>query len=544
MTPVEDLELLLTLGEDEHLEFKEAKRHFDFEELVKYVVALANERGGRMVLGVTDKLPRKVVGTIAFPDLGRIKADLSDRVHLRVDAEEISHPDGRIVVFHVPSRPIGMPIHYEGQFFMRSGERLVAMLPDMLKRILDEAGPDFSAETCPSATLDDLEVSAISDFRQRWVRKSGQKSLLNMTNSELLESAELLVQGAVTYAALVLFGSRTSLGRLLPQSEVIFEYRSSDSTGAAQAREDYRQGFFSFYDSLWEVINLRNDVQHFQDGLFILDIKTFNEQAVREALLNAISHRDYRLGGSIFVRQFPRRLEIVNPGAAPPGITFDNILWHQAPRNRRIAEALSRCGLVERSGQGMNTIYESCIRESKPEPDFRLSDDYHFGITLDGQIQHVEFLRVMEQIGQEQVGSFSTKDFLVVDLLYGGKPIPSHLLDALIHLADLGIVERSNQNRTQPFVLSRRLYKAVGEQGVYTRLKGLDRDTNKALLIKHIRENNDTGSKLEIIRQVLPALDAKSVQNLLTDLARTGIIHVKGKTKAGRWHIGPKPDQH
>jgi len=95
----------------------------------------------------------------------------------------------------------------------------------------------------------------------------------------------------LTNAALILFGTREALGHFLAQSEVIFEYRSSDTTGPAQQREEFRQGFFSYYENLWTLINLRNDKQHFQDGLFVWDILTFNEGAVREAILNAVSHR-------------------------------------------------------------------------------------------------------------------------------------------------------------------------------------------------------------------------------------------------------------
>ena len=104
------LQTWMNAREDEHLEFKEAKKNFHFETLVKYCVALANEGGGRMILGVTDKLPRKVVGTRVFPNLEKTKAGLIERLRLRMDVEEIQHPDGRVLVFQVPSRSIGMPI--------------------------------------------------------------------------------------------------------------------------------------------------------------------------------------------------------------------------------------------------------------------------------------------------------------------------------------------------------------------------------------------------------------------------------------------------
>ena len=364
------LELWMLATENEHFEFKEAKQRYDFEELVKYCVALANEGGGKMILGVTDRMPRRVVGTQAFRALERTKSGLTDRVRLRVDVEEIMHPQGRVLVFQVPSRPIGMPVHYEGRYFMRSGGNLAPMLPDVLKRIFDEAGPDYTAEICSRATLNDLDTDAIEDFQNRWLRKANNASLRGLPAEQILSDAELLTRDGLTYAALILFGTREVLGRYLAQSEVVFEYRSSDATGPAQQREEFRQSFFSFYDKLWSLINLRNDRQHFQDGLFVWDIPTFNEGAVREAILNAISHRDYRMGGSVFVRQYPRRLELVSPGGLPPGITPENILWEQAPRNRRVSESFARCGLVERSGQGMNKIYEACIKESKPKPDF------------------------------------------------------------------------------------------------------------------------------------------------------------------------------
>ncbi len=213
------LELWMQAREDEHFEFKEAKNRYDFQKLVKYCVALANEGGGKMILGVTDKLPRQVVGTKAFQNLERTKAGLIQRISLRIDAEEIMHPQGRVVVFHVPSRPIGMPIHYEGRYFMRAGEDLGPMLPDMLKRIFDEAGPDYTAEICSKASLNDLDLDAIEDFRNRWVRKSKNENLRGLSSDQLLSDAELLTREGITYAALILFGTREALGRYLAQAE-------------------------------------------------------------------------------------------------------------------------------------------------------------------------------------------------------------------------------------------------------------------------------------------------------------------------------------
>lgn len=302
-TSREQFETWLQTNESEHLEFKTAENRYDFEELTRYCVALANEQGGKFVLGVTDKRPRRPLGTRAFQNLERTKAGLVERLHLRIESEVFDYDSKRIVIFHVPSRPVGMPVHHKGTYWMRGGDALVPMSPDQLKRIFDEAVPDFSADICPEATLDDLAPEAIETFRRRWIEKAGNDSLTKVRVEQLLEDAELTVNGDVTHAALILLGTHKALGRHLAQAEIVFEYRSSDASGPAQQRLDMREGFMLTYDRLWQTINLRNNVQHYQDGLFVRDIPTFSERAVREALLNAVSHREYRLPGSIFVRQ-------------------------------------------------------------------------------------------------------------------------------------------------------------------------------------------------------------------------------------------------
>lgn len=110
--------------EHQRLEFKEAKTQFDNKRLHKYCVALANEGGGRLILGVADKPPRPVVGTSAFNNPVEMAAKLFHVLGFRVDIEEVNHPDGRVLVFHIPSRPRGTAYHVDGAYLMRSGQSL------------------------------------------------------------------------------------------------------------------------------------------------------------------------------------------------------------------------------------------------------------------------------------------------------------------------------------------------------------------------------------------------------------------------------------
>lgn len=261
---------------------------------------------------------------------------------------------------------------------------------------------------------------------------------------------------------------------------------------------------------------------------------TFNERVVREAILNAVSHRNYQFGGSIFVRQFRDRLVVESPGGLPLGITLDNILDRQLPRNRRIAEILSLCGLVERSGQGMNLMFELSVQEAKPLPDFTGTDDYFVSVTLNGLILDKAMLSVIHRISERDEELLTTEDFLTINALYHEDRLDEKMLVRLNRLIAMGIVEHIGRKK---YILARSLYAATGKNGVYTRRVGLDRDTNKELLLKHIRQNNAEGTPFKELQQVLPGLSRNQIQVLMRELRDDGQVICKGKTSAAKWFV-------
>jgi ATP-dependent DNA helicase RecG len=545
MNPVERLQGWMAEPEAERLEFKEAKSNFDYHKLANYCSALANEGGGRIILGVTDKRPRRVVGSRAFPEPGRAVAQLTRSLQFRIEFEEIQHPDGRVLVFTAPPHMLGAPVQHEGIYWARAGDELRPMPPDQLRRIFDEAAPDFSAQLHPQAVLSNLDPVLIEQFRAMWRRKSNNAALETLSHQQLLEDAELAFEGKLAMAALILLGTKAALGRYLAQAEVIFEYRSTEASLPHQQRIEYRQGFLGILDSLWTTLNLRNETLHYQEGLFIGDIPAFNESVVREAILNAVAHRDYRRPESVFVRQFPRKLEIVSPGGFPDGITVDNLLWKQSPRNRRISEACAKCGLVERSGQGANRMFEESIKEGKPQPDFTGTDAHQVAVTLRGEIQNPEFLRFLEKVGKDRLASFTTSDLLILDSIQRDVALSAELQARVPHLLEQGIIERIGRGRGSRLIFSRGLYTHLGKGGSYTRQRGLDRETNKALLIRHIRENSAAGSALPELQQVLPALSLDQVKKLLQELKSEQAVHLwpVDARRSARWYAGRRHEK-
>jgi ATP-dependent DNA helicase RecG len=532
-----ELRNALTAPEREHLEFKSAENNFASEDLFKYCVALSNEGGGNLVLGITDKHPRKIVGTSCFPEHDAIKSRLLDTLKFRVDVFEINTSEGRVLAFYCPPRPIGTPRAYQGRYMMRSGESLVPMTPEVLERIFAEALPDYSQHICEGATLDDLSQEAITEFRARWIRKSGNHALAKSSDAQLLSDALLINNDRITYAALVLLGKGSRLTRLLPQAELIFEYRLNGASIEYQDRVEYRAGFFLWANDIWQKINSRNEKHSYRDGLFRYEIPAFNEDVVREALLNAVTHREYRDGRSIFVRHYPNRLEITSPGGFPSGVTEANIVYRQHPRNRRIAEALQYCGLVERSGQGADRMFSVCIQEGKNRPSFTGSDESQVYLTLDGQIRDPRFVEYLDRLARERNMSLTIDDFLVLDVVREGQPVPADQKNRLYALVEQGVVEKAGRGRGVKYVLSHALYQHVGQAGTYTRRKGLDEPHNQQLVLQHITHCGTNGASMTECEQVLPSKTRPQISALLKRLKEAGKVRVEGKTKGARWFL-------
>ena len=142
-------------------------------------------------------------------------------------------------------------------------------------------------------------------------------------------------------------------------------------------------------DKVWDYINqpASNSLLHYNDGSYIFDIPSFNKGAIREAILNACCHRSMLIQSDVVIKQYPDSITITNAGGFPSGVDMNNILTvNSVPRSKLMSEILQKTGLVERSGQGMNLMFELSVQEAKPLPDFTGTDDFFVSVTLNGLI--------------------------------------------------------------------------------------------------------------------------------------------------------------
>lgn len=412
-------ELSLLKESEDHIEFKEAKHDFNFNGgshsdpkerrhcVLGYVAALANEKGGRLVFGMKDKFPHDVVGSsFAIGEIGALEDAIYEKMQIRVRIKEEFEPSAevedkkRVVIFNVPSRPIGKMMKFEGVPLMRIGESLREMSDEEIFKILSEQEPDFSAIECEGLTIEELDPRAIEIMKQKYAEKNENPSFASVSDEQALSDLDLLVDGKLNHAALVLLGKSKSIKKYMPQNNVVIEYRNDPASIQYDDRIEIQEPLFLAIESIWSYINqpILNPQVHISENAYIFDIKRFNKESIREAVLNAIAHRSMIVQNDVVIKVSPTELTITNAGGFPIGVDKNNVLTvNSTPRSKRLAEVLQKTGLVEKSGQGVDKMFTNCIMEAKSLPDFSATDNYQVSLTFHTEIRDVSFLVYIRQ---------------------------------------------------------------------------------------------------------------------------------------------------
>ena len=389
---LEQLEQLMESGETENLEFKSAKIDFNQTKLNRYCVALANEGGGYLILGVDDSNPRKVVGTKAFLDLNNTRSKVYDKLHIRVDAQEISHPDGRVIVFSISSSSLGSALHCDGSYLMRVGEDLVPMSPDHLRKIFDEGKPDFLSEVA-LANQSEEDVIRLLDTQIYFDLSQTAYPAQRSTVLERFVAEGLIVKKGTSFDI-------TNLGALLFAKDLRkFETISSkaprvivfDGTNKVKGTlSDIfgRMGYVVGFESLIEYIISQLPSNEVVGKAFRENVKLFPGVAIRELVANALVHQDFQESGMFTtVEIYKDRMEIGNPGLSP--VATDRLLDSYQSRNEKLADLMRRLRVCERQGSGIDKVVASVETWQLPAPDFRNSDK-HFTAILYSDIAFAE----------------------------------------------------------------------------------------------------------------------------------------------------------
>lgn len=550
------IDQLKNLRESENkVEFKEAKGgNFSFNGgsrtspnerrrcILGYVTAFANEGGGFVVLGISDKHPHVVVGTNqSFDAIGKLEQEIYRDSKIRVKVYELYDPyNKRVVVLEIPSRPIGKIFKFEDVPLMRVGEELLPMNDAQYLKIIQEQEPDFSAKICDGLDFHDLDPTAIEIMKNAYAYKQGNSIFLTLPNEQALQDLSLMYGSKVTYAALILLGKVEAIRRHLPQSAISLEFRNSTSQITFDSRQFFHESYYVSIEKLWEAINQRNGAVPVQRGAYIFDIPYFNKEVIREAINNAIAHRDYQKNSETLIKQSLHTLQIINAGGFPLGVNIENLLTiNSTPRNRLLCDVMAKTGVVERSGQGIDKIYYQSLSEAKLEPDYTNSDDFQVDLRLSGIVEDKAFALFIKEIQADRRDGekLSVQEIICLNRVRKGEVKSKLDLEILRKLEKEDLVERIGKTNSQRYILSKAYYIFTDRKGEYSMETNLDQSHIVLLILKHLQEFR-TAKMGDFELLLNKFLTRDQVKYLVGQLVVSGILDKDGKNKGTRYTAG------
>jgi len=381
-TTLDELErLMASPSEGEHLEFKEAKNQFDRDKLCKYCIAIANEGGGRLVLGVSDAPPRRVVGTAAYNDLIDLRAKLLVWVKFRVEIDELKHPDGRVLVFRVPGRPRGSAYALDGAYYMRSGGELVPMTPDRLRVIFSEGLQNLVDQIA----MDDVtgaDVVQLLDTQAYFDRVGMPYPAERRFVLERFAKERLVFENGGRYAisnlgALLFAKNLEEFDLLQRKAPRVIEYKGRGKL-VSLSDQIGNKGFAVGFEGLIDYINAKLPSNEVIERALRRTLQLYPEVAIRELLANALVHQDLEVNGRVTVELYDDRVEISNPGL--PVIDPERFIDGYESRNERMTDLMRRLKICEERSSGIDRVVAEAEIHQLPAPDFRLGPSQTYAV--------------------------------------------------------------------------------------------------------------------------------------------------------------------
>ena len=516
--------------------------------ILGYVTALCNEGGGRMVIGMHDDYPHKVTGTPQNENsLGNLESNIYRDTGIRPDVYELFEDEknkiGRVVVIEVPTRPTGKVFKFEDVALMRVGEDLMPMDDKTFLSIIQEQEPDFSEQYCQEASFEDLDPEAINVLKKKYAKKQKNPSFESLDDRQALSDLHLISGEKVTNAAVLLVGRETFINQVFPQAKVMLEYRNTVSQIHFDNRKVFGQPFFILIDKLWEAIDMRNGAVPVREQSYIFDIPFFNEDVIRELVNNAFAHRDYRKNSEIVVKQYPARLEVLNAGGFPHGVTVDKLLTvPSTPRNRLLADVLSKTGVVERSGQGIDKIFMLTLSEGKPAPDYTKSDDFTVVAILLATVKDKAFAMYVQGVQDNlpEDKKLTVFDIMALCEIRDGNKKPND--KQIAHkLEQMGIIEKHGKTNAIYYILPRKYYELTGDLGAYSLATDWGIDQVWAVILPFLQKYGKA-KRPELEKVVGSHLSTKQLRRFLDILRKEGFLKTEGQRNSMVYMIGDAYD--
>ena len=552
--------------EAQDLDFKEwpAEPRQAIKLAVDIAICMANGGGGSVVLGVRDRVVGRAKAILGVPpetEIHQLKRDIYERTapKLTPDIHELHvlEGTGRLLVMQVHGG-LSPYTNTAGAGTVRKGNACVPLTGDLREKLMVERGDaDFTAAIVPEPAQSLISAAAMERLRDQARQEQAPTDLLRKSDLDLLGAIGVLRDGQLTRAGLLIAGQAEAIGRHLPNFGWTHERMKSATAydNRVDGRDENALALPLALAAIEARINADNPISTIEHGLYHFEYRAYPTIALREALLNALTHLDLRLASPVLVKQYPRRLEITNPGGLVGGITSANILHHPPlARNLQLVQALARLRLVNRSNLGIGRMFEAMLVEGK-EPPLIIDEESAVRVVFKRQ----ETARPFREFIAEEGKTGRTLDvdhLLVLRYLLSHPEIDTStaaelcqrrdaemrdILDEMVQIFDY--LERGGAGRGSWWRMKPALHRRLEGLGHAERDQRIDWDVAKTRVLNMLKQRarrGEPGLTNAGIREVT-AYDRQQVNRLIHELEAEGVRmqgHGRGScyTYIGRTH--------
>jgi len=523
------------------VEFKSDRKKLSDAEIFEAVVAFANTEGGDLYLGIEDngevtgvhKLHESVTTVSAF-----IANNTMPPVSVRTEIIEDKYP---VLKISVPKSYSGIVATVSGKTIHRrlkaNGEpENVALYPSMFAtRLSDLRLLDYSAMPLLQSSIKDFDPLEVERLKRLITAYNGEKNLLDLSDEDLYKALGLVREQNntlyPTITGILLVGKIEAIKRHVPTHAAVFQVLEGTEV---KNNDDFVLPLLQTIERLNNNLEARNPEEEIQMGLFRMSIPEFDKRAIREALVNAFSHRDYSKMGRVRVTVNDDGLTIANPGGFIEGVSINNLLTAEPHgRNPQLADALKRIGLAERTGRGIDRIFEGSLLFGRPLPDYTASTSVTVSLFIQRSKPDKQIAQLVSNEQNRLGRPLSLNSLLVLNAL---KDLPKSTVSQIaeaINISEIaikaildnyigaGIVEGFGNGKNKTYILSPKVYRTQAAKIGYVRQVDID-ETRYPELIINLAKNTDFLSRADVV-QLLHVSPSKAY-NLLKKLVEQGTL--------------------
>lgn len=545
---------IIPLKETLTIEFKSDLKKYGDADIFEDVVAFSNTDGGELYLGVEDD--GRITG---------VHPEHSNPISLSAFIANNTVPPistrAEIIEDELPVLKITVPKSYGGIVATRAGKILrrrlkhdetpenIPMYPtEVATRLSDLRLLDYSAMTILEASMDDFDVLEIERLRRIILAYDGDKTLLELDNEELLKALgfirELNNVLYPTIAGILMAGKTASIKRFVPTEKASFQVLEGT---AVRVNEDFVLPILASIEKIINFTEAWNPQQELELGFFRMPAPDFDKRALREAIVNAFSHRDYSKMGRVRVAITDEGLTVANPGGFIEGVTIRNLLTAEPHgRNQLLADALKRVGLAEKTGRGIDRIFEGSLIYGRALPDYSATTSATVSLFIPRSKPDIQLAKMIADEQNRLGRPMPINTLLVLNKL---KDMPRSDVSQLSETLGLsetmiktvldkavenGLVEAYGGGRGRNYILSHNLFKDKTKSIGYVRQQDID-ETRYAELILNMAKHNDFICRADVIN-LLHVKDSKAY-GLLKKLVEDGYLEPINKGRYAKYRL-------